>query len=133
MPDLASKIAAAREVIARATPGRVEADRFGVIRGGPLNEYVNGSGRSGLVMVSSMILSDDDTSEEVILRRDADTARVAIALNSLPSLLDVAEAAEALCDNEGCSCYRYGGPCPRCKLAFDEMRAALARLAELLP
>lgn len=113
--------AKAREVIARATPGRVEADRFGVIRGGPLNEYVNGSGRSGLVMVSSMILSDDDTSEEVILRRDADTARVAIALNSLPALLDVAEAAAKA---------QYSVTLAQEREARLALDAALARLAQ---
>lgn len=122
--DLSSWIAKAREVIARATPGRVEADRFGVIRGGPLNEYVNGSGRSGLVMVSSMILSDDDTAEEVILRRDADTARVAIALNSLPALLDVAEAAAKA---------QYSVTLAQEREARLALDAALARLAELLP
>jgi hypothetical protein len=119
--DLSSWIAKAREVITRATPGRVEADRFGVIRGGPLNEYVNGSGRSGLVMVSITILSDDDTSEEVILRRDADTARVAIALNSLPALLDVAEAAAKA---------QYSVTLAQEREARLALAAALARLAQ---
>ena len=28
-------------------------------------------------------------------------------------------------NNEPCSCYVYGGPCARCKLAYDELKAAL--------
>ena len=47
------------------------------------------------------------------------------------ALLDVLEQADALTDNEGCSCYRHGGPCPRCKIAYDDTRAALARLVEV--
>ena len=108
MSALAQWIAAARETVAKATPGPIQKavdDEWTIVAG-------------GLTVAEN-------------LRSEADSDVHVLAVNALPALLDVAEAAEALADNLGCSCYLYGGPCPRCKIAFDDTRTALARLREV--
>lgn len=97
--DLSSWIAKAREVIARATPG-------------PRWESLGGVLFSGDTCIGSISL---DGKGHVYNLSDGD--RIVLAVNALPSLLDVAEAAAE----------EHGGlhadpECPIC--------AALARLAQ---
>lgn len=92
MPNPSAFVAHAREVIAKATPGPVEVDRLGVLRAGPMNEFTNGAGRAQLAMVLAVCLGDHDSGDSMMARRDADTERLALAVNSLAALCDVVEA-----------------------------------------
>lgn len=93
LPAIPSLIAEGRRLIAAATPGPLEADEHGVVRAGPVRHYTRGSGRSQLLAVMMVELGDSDTAEAMLSRRIADTALFPFAVNNLPALLDVAEAA----------------------------------------
>jgi hypothetical protein len=105
MPDLASKIAAAREAVAKATPGKWKA-----------NLYLGGAYAIDRIAPNGDVLARVAVVDG-LLATPANARAIVLAVNSLPSLLDVAEAAAE----------EHGGlhtdpECPIC--------AALARLAE---
>lgn len=124
MADPSAFIARAREVIAKATPGPVRAGRadmisYGVDDDRPYkNIYVGAA-------TARRARNDvpDDLAKVWGVNCIADATLFALAVNAMPALVAVAEAAAALLDyHDRCRVEsRYG----------DEMRKALAALAEV--
>ena len=102
MPDLAAKIAAAREAIARATPGPWEA-----------NPSVEAISEEPCLALMTPAGGDVDMKTAALL--------VPLAVNSLPALLDAVEAAADLLDLHEDEPDRP---------AVEVARLALARLAQ---
>lgn len=112
MPDLASKIAAAREEVAKATPGKWKA-----------NLYLGGAYAIDRIAPNGDVLARVAVVDG-LLATPANARAIVLAVNSLPSLLDVAEAAAKA---------QYSVTLAQEREARLALDAALARLAELLP
>ena len=115
MPDLASKIAAAREEVAKATPGKWKA-----------NLYLGGAYAIDRIAPNGDVLARVAVVDG-LLATPANARAIVLAVNSLPSLLDVAEAAalraSEIPEHTADSCKKKA--CGDCAI-----RSALARLAE---
>ena len=81
MPDLSSWIAAAREEVAKATPGKWKA-----------NLYLGGAYAIDRIAPNGDVLARVAVVDG-LLATPANARAIVLAVNSLPSLLDVAEAA----------------------------------------
>ena len=107
-PSVPSWLAGARGTLAKATQGP--------LRVAPDDEWT--------------IVADGLTVAEN-LRSEGDTAVHVLAVNALPALCAVVEAADEVRDNRTCSCFGRGLPCARCEIAWKALDAALLALASV--
>lgn len=76
-----------------------ESMKIPMIRAGPVNQFNTGSGQSQLVAVSTVVLSDADTSESLCARRRADTKLMLAAPKMRDLLEEIRFAMESAVDN----------------------------------
>lgn len=124
MPNLSSKIAAAREAVAKATPGKWKA-----------NLYLGGAYAIDRIAPNGDVLARVAVVDG-LLATPANARAIALAVNALPALLDVVEALGEMVSTQeeweravAKVIKSEPGVFPR---AIDRGRAALARLAEVL-
>lgn len=130
MPNLAAKIAAAREVLAKATPGTLDTDPHRPRTGFEL--------RAAGVHIADVMEVNSRLTRTVA---SANKERLVIGWNALPALLDAVEEAAKWHDAENLFRTAFDSDdhstimalidkADETKTAFD---SALARLAEVMP